>query len=224
MTDHSTLGGSPETIRVAPASRPTGFMLAKRGIQAIFTVLALPRLISYWISRMLLGRRSFGASSESIARTPGLRGVYLRQAFYRHTLEQCGQDVYFGWLSVLSMPEARVGDRAFIGRFCSIGFAEIAEEALLADGVQILSGGREHDQALAPGESIQEQGQSYSRVRIGRGAWIGAGAIIMADVGEGTIVGAGAVVNRPLPSHCVAVGAPARVIKTLQNKHNGASD
>jgi serine acetyltransferase len=50
-------------------------------------------------------------------------------------------------------------------------------------------------------------------VRIGAGSWIGAGAIILADVGRGCVVGAGAVVTRPLPDFAVAVGVPARVLR-----------
>ena len=211
-------------IHIAPPLRPAGFLPVKRGVQSVFVLVALPWLMAYAVARLLMGRRAFSASSESIARIPGLRGVYMRQAFYRQTLELCGQDVYFGWLSVLSMPEARIGDRVYIGRFCSIGYADIGDEALLADGVQILSGGREHDQATNEEGTINQQGQSYRRVKIGRGAWIGAGAIIMADVGDGTIVGAGAVVNRPLPDHCVAVGTPARVIKTVSPDQRSTSD
>ena len=96
-----------------------------------------------------------------------MRGVYLRQAFYRRTLAHCGRDVYFGWQSVFSMPEATVGERAYIGRFCSIGFAEIGDEVMLADGVQILSGGHEHSTERTAGESFREQHQCYRRVCIG---------------------------------------------------------
>jgi acetyltransferase-like isoleucine patch superfamily enzyme len=181
-------------------------------LQFFFLVAALPRVAFYRVAKAILGSRALTSSSESIARVPGLRGVYLRQAFYRMVLSHCAPDVYLGWCSVFSMSEASVGQNAYIGRFCSIGFAEIGDEAMLADGVQILSGGREHnhDDASQP---IQNQGQTYTRVRIGRGAWIGAGAIVMADVGEHAIVGAGAVVNRPVPARCIAVGVPARVVK-----------
>ena len=204
---------TPSVVRVEQPRRSALFVGLKRCVQAAFFVWALPRLIAYWLSRRLLGRRAFGAASESIARVSGIRGLFLRQAFYRATLSACGRDAYFGWLSVFSMPEASVGERAYIGRFCTIGFAEIGEEAMLADHVQILSGGQEHGQAA--GSSMHEQPQTYSRVRIGRGAWIGAGAVVMADVGAGAIVGAGAVVTRPVPPRSVAVGVPAKVIKSL---------
>ncbi len=150
-------------------------------------------------------------ASESIAMIPGLRGVYMRQAFYRKTLDACGRDVYLGWNSVFSMHETRVGERAYIGRFCSICYADIGPGVMIADGVQILSGGREHDSDDST-TSMHDQGQTYRQVCIGNGAWIGAGAIVMADVGSDAIVGAGAVVTRPVPSGAVAAGVPARVL------------
>ena len=82
-------------------------------------------------------------------------------------------------------------------------------------GVQILSGGQEHGRA-DDGKTMHEQVQTYRQVTIGRGAWIGTNAVIMADIGEGAIIGAGAVVNKPIPAHCVAAGVPARVVKQLQ--------
>ena len=49
------------------------------------------------------------------------------------------------------------------------------------------------------------------------GAWIGAGAIILAGVtiGKFAIVGAASVVTHDVGDYEVAVGSPARVIKTL---------
>jgi acetyltransferase-like isoleucine patch superfamily enzyme len=189
-------------------------MACKRCIQLVFFLLALPRLLIYLICKRVVGHRAFGAASESIAKVPGLRGVYLRQAFYTNTLMSCGKDAYFGWNSVFSMHEASVGERAYIGRFCSIGFADIGAEAMLADHVQILSGGHEHTRSDAS-QSMHAQDQHYERTRIGAGAWIGAGAVVMADVGNHAIVGAGSVVSKPIPAYSVAVGVPARVIKSL---------
>lgn len=58
------------------------------------------------------------------------------------------------------------------------------------------------------------------KVVIKDGAHIGIGAIIMPGVtiGKGAIIGAGAVVTRDIPDYCVAVGSPARVIKTFEKE------
>ena len=211
-----------DVVRVGVPERGRVVLGVKRFLQGCFGVLAIRRLLVYWTLRRCFGRRAFLGASESIGRVPGLRGVYLRQAFYRRTLEQCGQDVHIGWSSVFSMPEARLGDRVYIGRFCSIGYADLGSETMLADGVQILSGGREHQVGVQTG-SRQQQTQTYRRVRIGAGAWIGAGAIVMADVADGAIVGAGAVVTRPIPPHQVAAGIPARVLEQNQMASDSGS-
>ena len=47
--------------------------------------------------------------------------------------------------------------------------------------------------------------------------WLGGGAIVLPGVGIGdyTVVGAGAVVTRDLPAGVVAVGNPARVVRSV---------
>jgi acetyltransferase-like isoleucine patch superfamily enzyme len=201
-----------DVIRVFLPHRGSSLQFSKRCLQWLFGIVVLPRFLLMQLNKIICQERALIVASESIAGIPGQRGVFARQAFYRMTLAMCGQDVYFGWLSVFSMKQASVGDRAYIGRFCSIGYAEIGDEVMLADHVQILSGGNEHSSRDCE-NTMQSQSQTYQRIRIGKGAWIGAGAIVMADVGQGAIVGAGAVVTRPIPDHCVAVGVPARVIK-----------
>ena len=54
-------------------------------------------------------------------------------------------------------------------------------------------------------------------ITIGDNVWLGGGVIVCPGVtiGDNTVVGAGAVVTRDLPANVVAVGNPARVIRTL---------
>lgn len=188
----------------------------KRLLQAAAGLWVVPRLLTYRLtSHALESDRAFLDASESVARIPGTRGVYCRQAFYRRTLAGCGRDVYFGWLSTFSKPLATVGEGAYIGRRCSIGLADIGAEVMLADGVQVLSGAHQHPISTDPGQSHRQQPPTFERVAIGAGAWIGTNAIIMADVGEGAVVGAGSVVTRPVPPRAVVAGVPARVLRNL---------
>lgn len=57
-------------------------------------------------------------------------------------------------------------------------------------------------------------------VRICEGAWIPPGVIILPGVtiGREAVVGAGSVVTKDIPAGCVAVGAPAKVIKDLSEE------
>lgn len=265
-------GASADHVVVAHPQRSPLAMICKRLVQTAFLGWVAPRLLIYWVNQWLWSKdKAYLSASEGIALVPGARGVYSRQAFYRATLAQCGRDVYFGWLSVFSMPAASVGEGVYIGRRCNLGLVSLDDDVMLADGVQVLSGGKEHlhspgpssattgawidrnhppmdvQPAAASGTSpsptyqesfsppfqggvggvtaanaasdaqttLREQPQHFHRVRIGKGAWIGAGAIIMADVGAHSIIGAGAVVTRPVPPHCIAVGVPAKVVKQL---------
>ena len=55
-------------------------------------------------------------------------------------------------------------------------------------------------------------------VRIGRGAWLSPASIVImgVEIGEQSVIGTGAVVTRSIPPKSVAVGVPAKVIKTLE--------
>jgi acetyltransferase-like isoleucine patch superfamily enzyme len=207
--------GESDVIHTAPAKRSPMARLVKKFVLGLFTILSFPCVFAFWVGSMVWGRdRSFLQTSEWMAGIPGMLGVYLRVAFYGMTLEKMGRDCYFGWLSTCSMPQTRIGNEVYVGRRCTIGFAEIGDGVLMADGVQILSGGREH--ALAEdGTSYQSGRQEFRKVTIGPGAWLGTNALIMANVGEGAIVGAGAVVTKPVPPRSVVVGVPAKVIRQV---------
>ncbi|MGC4944647.1 sugar O-acetyltransferase [Streptomyces sp. DT224] len=54
-------------------------------------------------------------------------------------------------------------------------------------------------------------------ITIGDNVWLGGGAIVLAGVtiGDNSVIGAGAVVTRDIPANVVAVGNPARVIRSI---------
>ena len=73
-----------------------------------------------------------------------------------------------------------------------------------------------HDGATLLFRDIEPTLELTKPISIGSNVYIGARSIIMGGVtiGDNVIIGAGAVVTRDIPSNCVAVGVPARVIKT----------
>ena len=166
---------------------------------------AMPFLCGCYMGGMVVGRsKSFTSTSEWLGLIPGNFGIYTRKVCYSVLLKSVGRDVSFGFMSLFSKQQAQLGDRVYIGRFCTIGWANIGDNVLLADGVQVLSGGNQHR-----GRKGEHEPQ-FDMITIGDGAWIGAGAVVMADVGPGAIVGAGAVVTKPIAATARVGGIPAK--------------
>jgi len=207
---------SEEVLRVTHPDRSAGAMMVKRLCQAAAFVWVLPRLLAYRVASVVLGReRAFANASEGVGRVPGMRGVYLRQAFYRASLVSCGRDVYFGWLCAFSTPRSALGEGVYIGRRCDLGLVTVGDGAMLADAVQVLSGGRQHGLEADGNVPYRDQPQEFRRVEIGAGAWLGAGAMVMANVGENAVIGAGAVVTRAVEPGVLAVGVPAQPVRQV---------
>ncbi len=163
--------------------------------------------------RCCLGQdRALEGSTQALACLPGLTGQFLRRAFLRRALAYCDWSAMIEFGTVFSQAGARIGRHAYIGPRCHIGLVDIGDNALIAAGVHIPSGGATHDfsDLSVP---IRLQPHHRSVVHIGAGSWIGSACVVMADVGLETVVGAGSVVTRSLPDYAVAAGAPARVVR-----------
>jgi acetyltransferase-like isoleucine patch superfamily enzyme len=93
-----------------------------------------------------------------------------------------------------------------------LGLVDIERDVLIASGVQIPSGPLTHGIADLE-RPIREQEGSPRRIRIGAGAWVGAGAVVLADVGAGSVVASGSVVTSPVPERVIVAGVPARVLR-----------
>lgn len=61
--------------------------------------------------------------------------------------------------------------------------------------------------------STTESGEVF----VGKGAWLGAGSMVLKGVtiGEGAVIGAGSVVTKDVPAWTIVAGNPARIIREL---------
>lgn len=187
--------------------------LAKSVAFGAATLVVSPMLVSYAIRSKLVGPdRALEGSSQLLALVPGITGQYLRRAFLGRVLAECHRTATIEFGTLFSQTDARIEANAYVGPRCVLGKVHLERDVLLAAGVQIPSGARTHtiERLDIP---IRDQGEHRDRVRIGAGTWIGAGAVVMADVGRDAIVGAGSIVTKAIPDSVMAAGAPARVIK-----------
>jgi acetyltransferase-like isoleucine patch superfamily enzyme len=166
---------------------------------------------------VLFGRqRAFEHSVQALALIPGHTGQYVRRAFLRRTIHGGCSGAVVGFGTLMSDPDAFIGDNVYIGPNCDLGLVHLERDVLIAAGVHIPSGALTHGIARIE-IPIREQPGEHRMIRVGEGAWIGHDAVILADVGEGAIVGAGSVVTRPIPAWAIAVGSPAVVIRSRQD-------
>lgn len=90
----------------------------------------------------------------------------------------------------------------------SAGGITIDDGAMIAANVQLIS--NNHD-------LYERQVITCKPVRIGRNAWIGAGATVLpgVTVGDNAVVGAASVVTRDVEPDTIVAGNPARMIKRI---------
>lgn len=186
----------------------------KKILYFVALCLVMPWALAERIARRLLGRDVwFGSHSEVLSLIPGKTGWFLRNTYLHLTLRHCPLSCCLMFGSLFTHSEAEIGDRVYIGSNCIIGIATIGDDTMLADHVYVLSGKHQHGTS-DPTKTFQDQSQVFTRVRIGRNCWLGTNVVVMADIGDGCIIGAGSVVNKPVPDNCVAVGNPAKVIRS----------
>jgi acetyltransferase-like isoleucine patch superfamily enzyme len=109
-----------------------------------------------------------------------------------------------------------IHDGAYVGhglRLTAVGRVVIEEEAMLGDGCYVSDTNHVYEDVTQP---IKRQGlRNGRRVEIGRGAWLGTGAVVCGHVriGENAVVGARSVVTSDVPDRCVVAGNPARIVR-----------
>jgi maltose O-acetyltransferase len=110
-----------------------------------------------------------------------------------------------------------VGARTFVNFgavFLDAAPITVGEDVQIGPNVQLLTPTHELD-----AERRRAGWEKALPVTIGDNVWLGGGVIVCPGVtiGANTVVGAGAVVTKDLPAGVLAVGNPARVVRTLED-------
>ena len=188
--------------------------LAKASALTLATIVILPALVSYVCRALVLGRdRALDASTQALSLIPGLTGQYLRRAFLARTLARCHASATVEFGVLFSQAGTSLDENVYVGPRCHLGLVHLQRDVLLAAGVHIPSGAETHG-TEDPTVPIRDQPGRKTLVTIGEGTWVGSAAVIMADVGKHCVIGAGAVVTKPLPDYVIAVGVPARIVRS----------
>ena len=107
----------------------------------------------------------------------------------------------------------RIGREVFVGFNCEFDVShelQIGDHVLIAPGCFIT----DHSHRHAAGQNIADQGCTSGPVRLEDDVWLGAHVVVLPGVtiGRGAIIGAGAVVTHNVESMSIVAGVPARKI------------
>jgi acetyltransferase-like isoleucine patch superfamily enzyme len=113
-----------------------------------------------------------------------------------------------------------IGEGSVIGHFNHIYCTKsihIGKYVLTADKVYISDNLHGYSDVTVPilKQPIVQRGE----VEIGDGSWLGENVCVLgAKIGRNCVIGANSVVTHDIPDYCVAVGAPAKIIKKYNHE------
>ena len=165
-------------------------------------------------------RKMHELSQEALRITAQINGAYHTPEELRALMEALtGQslDEQFGLFPPFYTDcgkNLHIGRAVFINAGCKFqdqGGIYIGDHSLIGHSVILAT--------LNHGMLPEERGDLCPQpVHIGEGVWIGSGSIVLPGVtiGDHAVIGAGSVVTKDVPAGCIAVGNPARVIRSIQ--------
>jgi acetyltransferase-like isoleucine patch superfamily enzyme len=199
------------------AERPTGLALSERRRPGFAVAYRnWERLRTRAFSALLRG--SFGACGASARiqyplRLDGERRIAI------------GEDVFIAshcWLATYEIDGQagmlEIGDGTRITGYCVLAAAArvtLGRSVLLARNVYVADHRHAYEDSTRP---VSAQGfAGVAPVEICDGAWLGQNVVVAPGVriGRGAVIGANSFVRDDVDDHCVAVGAPARVVRRL---------
>lgn len=151
--------------------------------------------------------------AEFVGIFPFKTGNLIRNYFYKRTLSSFGKNVTINFGTIISYKENTIGNNVWLGVNNIFGSVDIKDNVITAQGCQFASGKYGHGIGRTDIPIIQQPGYG-TKLQIGPDVWFGANCTTIANVGEGCVIGSGAVVVNDIPDWSIAVGNPAKVIKS----------
>ena len=137
---------------------------------------------------------------------------------------QIGRGAYIGRNTIVYCKngDIAIGDAVNISANCQVFSSNklsIGANTVVGAFSYFLSGG-EYDYRSAVPFAQQSGQETKGPLSIGANCWFGAHVTVTdaASIGEHCVIGAGAVVTKPVPDHSIAVGVPARVVKSIEGQ------
>jgi len=143
-----------------------------------------------------------------------------------------GKNVFIPHPDLVNLYGCTVGDDTKIGTFVEIqkgavvgSRCKVSSHTFVCEGVTIedevfvghgvMFTNDRMPRATSGGQLQTEADWAVIPTRVGKGASLGSGAVILCgiEIGEGAMIGAGAVVTRDVAPHAIVAGVPARLIE-----------
>jgi acetyltransferase-like isoleucine patch superfamily enzyme len=156
------------------------------------------------------------------------RGAFARWPIHGNVLEalregrlRVGRETLFEpgvWITAPGQARVTIGSGTFLNlgvMVAAMELVEIGDHCMFANGCFITDADHRVDD---PSRPITWQGfTTRGPTRIGENVWCGANVVVTSGVtiGERSVIGANSVVTGDIPPFSVAVGAPARVVRSI---------
>ncbi len=168
-------------------------------------------------------RQSYTLIAKRLYNTYFFKICRLRGFFYHFFLKKIGKRLEISKGAFIMSPQnVEMGDDVFLGRNVTIAGqkgVKIGSNTIINHNVNIISVNHIYENST---KTIREQGYRGGPISIGEDVWICTGAVILPStkIGKGAVVGANAVVTKDVAPYTVVAGIPAKLIKRRIAKTN----
>jgi len=169
-----------------------------------------------------LGVEVMAMLDQTIALLPDLGiAIRIRRWFYSLRMRKAGRFIAYSGFKIFAPENVSIDDGASINLGVVVDASNGGEITI---GKNVLMGPycvlRAADHVFSdPDKTIQQQGHAGGKIAIEDDCWLGSHVVVTRDVtiGKGSVIGAHSVVTRDIPAYSVALGVPARIVRSRRS-------